>query len=72
MATFRRRRLASPCAEPRPIPVGFGFVQGYNTQTAVNEQQLVLAAEIRNLSTDFLQLAPMVGAALRELDRARI
>ena len=50
--------------DSRPIPVGFGFVQGYNCQTAVNEHQIVLAAEIANLSTDFSQLSPMVTAML--------
>jgi hypothetical protein len=58
--------------DTRPIPIGFGFVQGYNAQTAVDEQQIVLAAEITNLSTDFSQLAPMVTAALEELERAGI
>jgi transposase len=58
--------------DSRPIPVGFGFVQGYNAQTAVNEQQIVLAAEITNLSTDFSQLAPMVDATLGELEQAGI
>ncbi len=58
--------------DSRPIPVGFGFVQGYNGQTAVNEQQIVLAAEITNLSTDFSQLSPMVNATLEELGRAGI
>ena len=58
--------------DSRPIPIGFGFVQGYNAQTAVNEQQIVLAAEITNLSTDFSQLSPMVAAVLRELRRAGI
>ena len=58
--------------DSRPIPVGFGFVQGYNAQTAVNEQQIVLAAEITNNSTDFSQLAPIVDAVLRELTRAGI
>jgi transposase len=28
--------------DSRPIPVGFGFVQGYNAQTAVNERHIVL------------------------------
>ena len=58
--------------DSRPIPVGFGFVQGYNGQTAVNENQIVLAAEITNLSTDFSQLSPMVNATLEELTRAGI
>jgi transposase len=58
--------------DSRPIPVGFGFVQGYNAQTAVNERHIVLAAEITNISTDFAQLAPVVDAVLRELERAGI
>lgn len=58
--------------DSRPIPIGFGFVQGFNAQAAVNEQQIVLAAEITNISTDFSQLAPMVTATLGELERAGI
>jgi transposase len=58
--------------DSRPIPIGFGFVQGYNAQAAVNEQQIVLAAEITNVSTDFSQLDPMVTATLGELERAAI
>jgi hypothetical protein len=59
-------------ADSRSIPIGFGFVQGYNAQAAVNEQQIVLAAEITNNSTDFSQLDPMVTATLQELKRAGI
>ena len=58
--------------DSRPIPIGFGFVQGYNAQAAVNEQQIVLAAEITNTSTDFSQLDPMVTATLGELAHAGI
>ena len=58
--------------DSRPIPIGFGFVQGYNAQAAVNEQQIVLAAETTNISTDFSQLDPMVTATLHELRRAGI
>ena len=47
-------------------------MQGYNAQAAVNEQQIVLAAEITNNSTDFSQLDPMVTATLKELERAGI
>ena len=58
--------------DSRPMPIGFGFVQGYNAQAAVNEQQIVLAAEITNVSTDFSQLDPMVTTTLAELERAGI
>jgi hypothetical protein len=56
----------------RSIPIGFGFVQGYTAQAAVNEHQIVLAAEITNSSTDFSQLDPMVSATLCGLERAGI
>jgi hypothetical protein len=49
-----------------------GYVQGYNVQAAVNEQQIVLAAEITVESVDFAQLGPMVDATLRELEQAGI
>jgi hypothetical protein len=58
--------------DSRSIPVGLGFVQGYNAQAAVSERQIVLAAEITNNSTDFSQLDPMVGATLQELEWAGI
>ena len=54
------------------IPDGLFFVQGYNAQAAVNEQQIVLAAEITNISSDFSQLDPMVTATLAELGRAGV
>jgi hypothetical protein len=47
-------------------------VQGYNAQAAVNEHQIVLAAEITSNSTDFSQLDPLVTATLDELERAGI
>jgi len=46
------------------------FVQGFNAQAAVDEGQLVLAAEITNSTVDWSQLQPMVDAALAELARA--
>jgi hypothetical protein len=56
----------------KTIPDGLAFVQGYNVQAAVNEQQIVLAAEIMNTSTDFSLLGPMVSATIDELQRAGI
>jgi len=46
------------------------FVQGYNAQAAVNEQQIVLAAEISTEPVDFSSLGPMITATLRELEQA--
>ena len=44
-------------------------LQGYNAQAAVNEHQIVLAAEITVDSPDFGHLEPMVTATRRELHR---
>jgi len=49
-----------------------GYVQGFNAQAAVNDQHIVLAAEITTESGDFSHLKPMVDATLRELERAGI
>jgi transposase len=42
-------------------------MQGYNAQLAVNDRQLIVAAEITTESPDFGHLEPMVRAAQREL-----
>src|SRR5215218_9360142 len=44
-------------------------IQGYNAQAAVNEHQVVVAAEVTVDSPDFGRLEPMVAAAERELER---
>ena len=49
-----------------------GYIQGYNAQAVVNENQIVIAAEINNGSSDFGHLAPMVDAAQRELEAAGV
>jgi hypothetical protein len=51
---------------------GIGYVQGYNAQATVNEEQIVLAAEISVDSPDFGHLEPMVDATARELERAGV
>jgi transposase len=58
--------------DSKVIPDGLFFLQGYNAQAAVNEHQIVLAAEITNSSTDFSQLDPMVTATLAELEQAGV
>jgi transposase len=49
-----------------------GYMQGYNIQAAVNEAQIIVAAEITTSSPDFGQLAPTVEAAHRELAAAGV
>jgi len=49
-----------------------GWIQGYNAQAAVNEQQIVLSAEVTIASPDFGQLEPVLTAAQSELKAAGI
>jgi transposase len=42
--------------------------QAYNAQAAVNDRQVILAAEITNAAPDFGQLAPMFQATIRKLE----
>jgi hypothetical protein len=49
-----------------------GWIQGYNAQAAVNEQQIVLAAEVTIASPDFGQLEPVLTAAQSELKTAGV
>jgi transposase len=44
-----------------------GWVQGYNAQTVVNENHIIIAAEVTVTAADFGHLDPMVRAAEREL-----
>jgi hypothetical protein len=54
--------------DSRPMRThGYAPLQGYNAQLAVNEQQVVIAAELTADSPDFGHLEPMVRATQREL-----
>jgi hypothetical protein len=64
--------LTDPDAKQIKTNNGHGWVQGYNAQAVANEQQIVLAAEITNNTTDFSQLAPMVEATVNELENAGV
>jgi transposase len=48
------------------------YIQGYNAQAVVNEQQIVLAAEISTNAADFSHLRPMIETALSELKGASV
>ncbi len=65
-----RVNLTDP--DSRLLKVRGGYVQGYNAQAAVTEEQIVIAAEVTVDSPDFGQLEPMVGVALQELGDAGV
>ena len=58
--------------DSRMVKGQHGWVQGDNAQAAINEHQIVIAAEIAVVSPDFGHLAPMVAAARAELAAAGI
>lgn len=49
-----------------------GYMQGYNMQAAVNENQVILAAEVSNEENDRKQLEPMVKKTEQNVDAAGI
>src|SRR5215212_8342348 len=49
--------------DSRNVKTPRGYLQGYNAQAAVNECQIVVAAEINTDSSDFGHLEPMVDVA---------
>ncbi len=55
--------------DSRNVKTPRSYTQGYNTQAAVNEHQIVLAAEVTLTSPDFGQLEPMIKATQRELEQ---
>ena len=55
--------------DSRNVKTPRSYTQGYNTQAAVNEHQIVLAAEVTLTSPDFGQLEPMIKATRRELEQ---
>jgi hypothetical protein len=40
------------------------YIQGYNAEAVVNEQQIAIAAEITTAAGDFSHLRPMIETAL--------
>jgi hypothetical protein len=53
--------------DSRNVKTPRSYTQGYNAQAVVNEEQIVLAAEVSASSPDFGHLEPMVQATKREL-----
>ncbi len=49
-----------------------GFLQGFNAQATVSDDQVVIAVEVVDQTNDAGQLTPMIDAAIDNLDRAGI
>ena len=58
--------------DSRMLKASRGYVQGYNAQAAVDENQIVIAAEVTVDSPDFGHLEPMLDAAQSELEAAGV
>jgi len=58
--------------DSRNVKTPRSYTQGYNTQAAVNEHQIVLAAEVTASSPDFGHLQPMVEATRGELEKVGV
>jgi len=54
--------------DSRNVKTPRSYTQGYNAQAVVNDEQIVLAAEVTASSPDFGHLQPMVEATKRELE----
>ena len=58
--------------DSRNLKTTRGFVQGYNAQAVVTEDQIVIAADISTESLDTANLEPMVAAACEALEAAGV
>ncbi len=58
--------------DSRNVKTPRGYMQGYNAQAVVGENQIVIAAEVNADSPDFGHLEPMVTAAEHELEKAGV
>jgi transposase len=64
------RRINTTDPDSRIVKTaGQQAIQGYNAQAAVNDKQIVIAAEVTADSPDFGHLEPMVNATEQELEQ---
>lgn len=58
--------------ESRIMKTRAGYVQGYNAQAMVTEDQLIIAADVTQEANDMRQLHPMLQRAQEELEAAGV
>lgn len=66
----RKANVTDP--DSRIMKTAAGYLQGYNAQAAVNENQIVVAAKVTQDANDVGQYQPMVAAAQANLTAAGI
>jgi hypothetical protein len=66
----RRVNLTDP--DSRIVKTPTGFIQGYNAQAAINDNQIVIAATVTQDGTDHHQLVPMMAAVAANATAAGI
>jgi len=68
------KRLVANVTDPdsRLMKTAKGFVQGYNAQAAVNENQVVIACAVTQQANDCRQLVPMMAATAQAIAAAGI
>ena len=67
----RSRHANTTDPQSRLMRTRNGFVQGYNTQLAVTDDQLIAAVSVTNDITDTAQLVPMMDAVTDQARRLR-
>jgi transposase len=68
----RPTRANTTDPDSRPQRTAQGFLQGFNAQAVVSDDQVVIAVEVVDAPNDSGQLAPMTRAALENLTEAGI
>jgi transposase len=63
-------RVNTTDPDSRPMKTPTGFVQGYNAQFAVTQDQVIVAVDVTNQASDTPHFAPMVDLAIGNLDAA--
>jgi transposase len=71
-AAAARDRINTTDCDSEIMKTRKGFLQGYNPQTVVSEDQIILAAEATTCAADVGQYVPMVDAALTNIAAAGI
>jgi transposase len=68
----KKTRANTTDPDSRPQRTAGGFLQGFNAQAVVSDDQVVIAVEVVDQVNDFGQLTPMTRTALGNLDAAGI